>query len=179
MSNSLQPHESQHSSPPCPSPTPRVQSDSYSIESVMTSSHLILCRPLLLLTPIPPSIRVFSNESTLHTRWPKYWSSALATVLPKNTQGWSPSEWTGWISLQSKGLSRDSYQNTVKICTSCSPVSKIYALCPYPFKKKWLLKKIFGAEIVSSNNFRCILKMVEKAGYINTWPGSKIGKINM
>ena len=45
-----------------------------SIESVMLSSHLILCRPLLLLPPIPPSIRVFSNESTLHMRWPKYWS---------------------------------------------------------------------------------------------------------
>ena len=45
-----------------------------SIESVMPSSHLILCRPLLLLPPIPPSIRAFSNESTLHMRWPKYWS---------------------------------------------------------------------------------------------------------
>ena len=45
-----------------------------SIESVMPSSHLMLCRPLLLLPPIPPSIRVFSNESTLHMRWPKYWS---------------------------------------------------------------------------------------------------------
>ena len=45
-----------------------------SIESVMPSSHLILCRPLLLLPPIPPSIRVFSNKSTLHMRWPKYWS---------------------------------------------------------------------------------------------------------
>ena len=43
------------------------------IESVMSSSHLLLCRPLLLLPPIPPSIRVFSNESTLHIRWPKYW----------------------------------------------------------------------------------------------------------
>ena len=48
-----------------------------SIESVMPSSHLILCRPLLLLPPIPPSIRVFSNESTLHIRWPKYWSFQL------------------------------------------------------------------------------------------------------
>ena len=71
------------------------------IESVMPSSLLILCRPLLLLPPIPPSIRVFSNESTLRIRWPKYWS-----FLPKNTQGWSPLGWTGWISLQSKGLSR-------------------------------------------------------------------------
>ena len=49
-----------------------------SIESVMPSSHLILCRPLLLLPPIPPSIRVFSNESTLHIRWPKYWSFSIS-----------------------------------------------------------------------------------------------------
>ena len=77
-----------------------------SIESVMPCSHLILCRPLFLLPPIPPSIRVFSNESTLHMRWPKYWSFSLASFLPKNTQDWAPSEWTRWISLQSKGLSR-------------------------------------------------------------------------
>ena len=49
-----------------------------SIESVMPSSHLILCRPLLLLPPIPPRIRVFSNESTLHMRWPKYWSFSFS-----------------------------------------------------------------------------------------------------
>ena len=70
-----------------------------SIESVMPSSHLTLYRPLLLLPPIPPSIRVFSNESTLHQTTGV---SALASVLPKKSQGWSPSEWTGWISLQSK-----------------------------------------------------------------------------
>ena len=75
-------------------------------ESVMPSRHLILCRPLLFLPPIPPSIRVLSNESTFHMRWPKYGVSALASFLPKNSQGWSPSEWTGCISLQSKGLSR-------------------------------------------------------------------------
>ena len=77
-----------------------------SIRSVMPFSRLILCRPLLLLPPIPPSIRVFSNESTLRMRWPKYWSLSLTSVLPMNTQDWSPSEWTGWISLQSMGLSR-------------------------------------------------------------------------
>ena len=84
-----------------------------SIESVMPSSHLILCRPLLLLPPIPPSIRVFSNESTLRMRWPKY-CSALASFLPKNTQDWSPLEWTDWISLQSKGLSRVFSNTTVQ-----------------------------------------------------------------
>ena len=83
-----------------------------SIKLVMPSSHLILCHPLFLLPIIPPSIRVFSNESTLRMRWRVLeakvleFHSALASFLPKNTQGWSPLEWTGWISLQSKGLSR-------------------------------------------------------------------------
>ena len=54
-----------------------------SIKSVMPSSHLILCRPLLLLPPIPPSIRVFSNESTLHLRWPKYWSFSFSIIPSK------------------------------------------------------------------------------------------------
>ena len=78
MSDSLRPHESQRARPPCPSPPPGVHSNS-SIESVMPSSHLILGRPFLLLPPIPPSIRVFSNESTLHMRWPKYWSFSFST----------------------------------------------------------------------------------------------------
>ena len=77
-----------------------------SIESVMPSSHLILCRPLLLLPPIPPSIRVFSNESTLHIRWPKYWSFSVSISPSNKHTGLSPLEWTGWISLQSNGLSR-------------------------------------------------------------------------
>ena len=54
---------------------------------------------------IPPSIRVFSNKSTLRMWWPRYCSFSLS-IIPKKSQGWSPSEWTGWISLQSKGLSR-------------------------------------------------------------------------
>ena len=58
-----------------------------SIESVMPSSHLILCHPLLLLPPIPPSIRVFSNESTLRMRWPKYWSFSFSIILSKEIPG--------------------------------------------------------------------------------------------
>ena len=85
-----------------------------SIESVMPSSHLILCRPLLLLPPIPPSIRVFSNESTLHISGQSIGVSALASVLPMNTQDWSPLGWTGWISLKSKGLSRVFSKTTVQ-----------------------------------------------------------------
>ena len=87
VSDSLRPHESQHARPPCPSPTPGVHSDSTSIESVMPSSHLILSHPLLLLPPIPPSIRVFSNESTLRRRWPKYWSFSFSIIPSKEIPG--------------------------------------------------------------------------------------------
>ena len=85
-----------------------------SIESVMPSSHLTLCRPLLLLPPIPPSIRVFSSESALLMRWPKYWSFSFS-ISPSN-------EHSGLISfrmdrldlLQSKGLSRVFSNTTVQ-----------------------------------------------------------------
>ena len=86
-----------------------------SIKSVMPSSHLILCRPLLVLPPIPPSIGIFSNESTLGMRWPKYWSFNFSIIPSKNTKkGWSPLEWTGWISLQSKELSKVFSNTTVQ-----------------------------------------------------------------
>ena len=73
------------------------------IKSVMPSSHLILCRPLLLLPPIPPSIRVFSNESTLHMRWPKYWSFSI-----------SPSSDSGLISFRIDWLDLLAVQGTLK-----------------------------------------------------------------
>ena len=82
--------------PPCPSRIPGVHQNSCSsklmfIESMMPSSHLILCRPLLLLPPIPPSIRVFSNELTLHMRWPKYWSFSLS-ISPSCCDSWGRKE---------------------------------------------------------------------------------------
>ena len=84
-----------------------------SIESVMPSNHLILCSPLLLLPSIFPSIRVFSNESAVRIRWPKYWNFSSASVLPKSIQGWFPLALTGLISLLSKGLSRVISSTTV------------------------------------------------------------------
>ena len=86
MSNSLWPHEPQHARLPCPSPTPGLHPN-LPIESVMPSNHLILCRPLLLLPPIPPSIRVVSNGSTLRMRWPKYWSFSFSIILSKEIPG--------------------------------------------------------------------------------------------
>ena len=83
MSSSWQLHEPQHTRPPCPSPTPEVHPNPCPVESVMPSNHLILCRPLLLLPLIFPSIRVFSNESALCIRWPKYWSFSF-NISPTN-----------------------------------------------------------------------------------------------
>ena len=76
-----------------------------SIESVTPSNHLFLCRPLLLLPPIFPSIRSFQISQFFPSGGQSIGAPASAPVLPTNVQGWSPSGWTGWISLQSKGLS--------------------------------------------------------------------------
>ena len=84
-----------------------------SIESVMPSSHLILCRPLLLLPPIPPS-KSFPMSQLFAWGGQSTGVSASASILPMNTQDWFPLEWTGWISLQSKGLSRVFSNTTVQ-----------------------------------------------------------------
>ena len=85
-----------------------------SIESVMPSKDLVLCHPLLLLSLIFPSLRVFSNELPLFIRGPSIGPSASASVLLRNIQGWFPLGLTGLISLQSKGLSRVFSNTTVQ-----------------------------------------------------------------
>ena len=85
-----------------------------SIESVMPSSHLIVCHSLLLLPPIPPSIKVFSSESTLRMRWPKYWSFSFSIIPSKEIPGFISFRMNWWISLQSKGLSRVFSNTTVQ-----------------------------------------------------------------
>ena len=105
MSDCLRPHELQHAKPPCPSPTPEVHPN-LCIKSVMPSSHLILCRSLFLLPPIPPSTRVFSKESNLRMRWSKYWSFSLS-ISPSN-------EHPGLISFRMDGLDLLAGQGTLK-----------------------------------------------------------------
>ena len=105
LSGSLQPHGLQHTRLLCPSLSPRACSNS-SIESVMPSNHLILCHPLRLLPSIFPSIRIFPLGQLFKSGCQSIGASASASVLPMNIQGWFPLGWTGWISLQSKGLSR-------------------------------------------------------------------------
>ena len=85
-----------------------------SIESVMASNHFSLCRPLLFLPSTFPSIRVFSNESALHIRCPKYWSFSFNISPSMNIQDWFPLALTGLISLQSKGLPRVFSNTTVQ-----------------------------------------------------------------
>ena len=86
-----------------------------SIESVMPSSHLILCRPFLLLPPIPPSIKVFSNESTLRMRWPKYWSFSFSIIPSKEIPGLISFRW-----FLSEGLDLLTVQRTLKSLLQCS-----------------------------------------------------------
>ena len=115
LSDSLQPHGLQHARLPCPSPTPRAYSNSTSVVLVMPSNHLILCHPLFLTPSIFPSIRVFSSQSVLHIRWPKYCLSFSFSISPS-------SEYSELISfrmdlldlLASKGLSRVFSNTTVQ-----------------------------------------------------------------
>ena len=102
MSNSLRPHELQNARPPSPSPT-LSSLKLTSIESVMPSSHLILCHPLLLLPPIPPSIRVFFNESALCMRWPKDCSFSFSISPSKEHPGliFFRVDWLDLLAVQS------------------------------------------------------------------------------
>ena len=85
-----------------------------SIESVMPSNHLILCHPLLLLPSVVLSIRVFSNESAFHIRWPKFWSFSFSISPSYGYSGLISLGWASWTSLQSKGLSRVLSNTTVQ-----------------------------------------------------------------
>ena len=133
LSDSLQPHELQHTRPPCPSPTPGVHSDSTSIESVMPSSSLILCRPFLLLPPIPPSIRVFSNESTLHMRWPKYWSFSFSIIPSKEIPGLISfrMDWLDLLAVQGTLKSLLQHHSSKASILQCSAFFTVQLSHPY------------------------------------------------
>ena len=106
MSDSLRPHGLQHAKLPCLSPTPGACSNSCPFELVMPSNHLILCHLFLLPPSVFPSITVFSNESVLHIRWPKYWSFSFS-ISPSN-------EYSGLISFRIEWLDLLAVQGTLK-----------------------------------------------------------------
>jgi len=104
-----------------------------SIESVMPSNHLILCRPLLLLPPIPPSIRVFSNESTLCTRWPKYWSFSFSIIPSKEIPGLISfrMDWLDLLAVQGTLKSLLQHNSSKASILQCSAFFTVQLSHPY------------------------------------------------
>ena len=138
VSDSLWPHELQQASPPCPSPTPRVHPNS--------SPSSRWCHPAISSSVVPlsscpqslPASESFPMSQLFAWGGQSIGVSALASVLPKNTQDWSPLKWTGWISLQSKGLSRVFSNTTVQ------------------------KHQFFGAQLSSQSNFHIHTWLLEK-----------------
>ena len=114
VSDSLQPHEPQHGRPPCPSQTPEVHSDSCPSSKWCHPAFSTYVVPFSSCSQSLPASESFPMSQLFTWGGQSTGVSALASVLPKNTQGWSSSEWTGWISLQSKGLSRVFSNTTVQ-----------------------------------------------------------------
>jgi len=136
VSDSLRPHGLQHTRPPCPSPTPGVYSNSCPLSRwghPTTSSSVV---PFSCLQSFPAS--VFSNDSVLPSRGQIIGVSASASLLPMNIEDWSPLEWTGWISLQSKGLSRVFSNTTVQKHQFFSAQLSLYF---NSYIHTWLLEK--------------------------------------
>ena len=104
-----------------------------SIESVIPSSHFILCHPLLLLPPIPPSIRVFSNESTLHMRWPKYWSFSLSIIPSKEIPGLISfrMDWLDLLAVQGTLKSVFQHHSSKTSILQCSAFFTVQLSHPY------------------------------------------------
>ena len=114
VSDSLRPHESQHTRPPCPWPTPGVHSDSRSSSQWCHQAISSSIVPFFSCPQSHPASKYFPMSQLFAWGGQSTGVSALASFLPKKPQGWSPSEWTGWISLQSKGLSRVFSNTTVQ-----------------------------------------------------------------
>ena len=141
MSKHLWPHGLCHARSPCPSPIPRVYSNSCPFESVMPSNYLILCHPPLHLLSIFPSTRTFFNKSVLHIRWPKYWSFSFS-ISPSN-------EYSGLISFRMDWVDLLAVQGSLKSLLQHCSSKALILLCSaffivqlsYPYMttgKTWL-----------------------------------------
>ena len=165
LSDSLQPHWLQHTRPPCPSPTPGVYSNSrplmmsigvhhvHSCPSVMPSNHLILCCPLLLSTSIFPSIRVFSSESALRIRWPKYWSFSF-NIRPSNEHSELISfkmDWLDLLAVQGTLKSLLQHHSSKASILRCSAFFLLQLSHPYMTTGKTiaLTRRTFAGKVIS------------------------------
>ena len=124
-----------------------------SIESVMPSSHLILCRPLLLLPPIPPSIRVFSNESTLHMGWPKDWSFSFSIIPSKEIPGLISfrMDWLDLLAVQGTLKSLLQHRSSKPSVLQCSAFFTVQLPHPYMTTGKTiaLTRQTFVGKVIS------------------------------
>ena len=124
-----------------------------SIESVMPSSHLILYRPLLLLPPIPPSIRVFCNESTLRTRWPKYWSFSFSIIPSKESPGLISftMDWLDLLAVQGTCKSLLQHHSSKASIPQCSAFFTVQLSHPYMTTGKIiaLIRRTFVGKVMS------------------------------
>ena len=124
-----------------------------SIESVMPSSHLILCHPLLLLPPIPPSIRVFSNESTLRIRWPKYWSFSFSIIPSEEIPGLISfrMDWLDLLAVQGTLKSLLQYHSSKASVLRCSAFFIVQASHPNMTTGKTiaLTRQTFVSKVIS------------------------------
>ena len=151
MSSSLQPQGLQHTRLPCPSPTPGAYSNS--CPSMMTTNHLILCHPLFLLPSIFPSIRVFSNESALHIRWPKYWSFSFNISSSKEHPGliFFRMDWVDLFAVQGTLKSLLQHHSSKASTLRHSAFFKVQLSHPYMTTGKTiaLTRRIFVCKVIS------------------------------
>ena len=133
MSDSLRPHESQHARPPLSITNSRSSLKLMPIESVIPSSHLILYRPLFLLPSIPPSIGVFSNESTLHMRWPRCWSFSVSIITSKEHPGLISfrMDWLDLLAVQGALKSLLQHHSSKALILQCSAFFTVQLSHPY------------------------------------------------
>ena len=123
-----------------------------SIESVMPSSYLILCRALLFLPPIPPSIRVFSNESTLHMRWPRYWSFSFSIIPSKEHPGlFFRMDWLDLLAVQGTLKSLLQHHSSKASILQCSAFFTVQLSHPYMTTGKTiaLTRRTFVGKVIS------------------------------
>ena len=160
VSDSLGPHGLQHTRPPHPSPTQGVYSNSCHW-SVMPSNHLILCRPLLLLPSIFPRIRVFSNESARHIRWPKYWSFSFNISTSNEDSGLNSSrmDWLDLLAVQATLKSLLQHHSSKASILQCPAFFMVQLSHPYMTTRKTIALNIqtFVGKVMS-----LLFKMLSK-----------------
>ena len=171
VSNSLQPNGLQHARRPCPSPTPRNLCKFISTELVMPSDHLILCCPILLPPSIFPSIRVFSNESALRIRWPKYWTFSFS-ISPSNEYSVLISfrmDWLDLLAVQGTQTSLLQHHISKALTLRCSVFFIVQLSHPYMTTGKTIVltRRTFVGKVISLL-FNMLSRLV-----INLLPRSK------